>query len=210
MSEAISPDQAGDVESAAEQARVDAAYLQELFQAILPDNKNKESRYASFLALELLSEQRPEILYPYWEALVDLLRGKNNSSRYNALHLIANLAVWDPENRFAAILDDFFRVLDDESLPLASHAAGAAGKIARAKPALEPRITRYLLKAGDGQSNPGRRDLVRGYALDSFAGYYETAADPQAILGFVIGLVDCASTGTRKKAKQFLKDRGIQ
>ena len=194
-----------DVESIAEKALADERVLLQLLEGISPRSKKHAIRGNSYEALMCLAGERPERLFPYWGTFVELLGSDNRFSVYCAVHLIAALVEADEEGRFEAIFDIFYSLLDDESVMIAGHVAGLSGKVAGAKPELQPRITEKLLGIDATHFEQGHKDMVKSYAIESFDAYFEEAKDRETIIEFVRQQLDCSSPKTRKVAKRFLK-----
>jgi hypothetical protein len=154
----------------------------------------------------LLSEQHPEILLPHWAHFTKLLRSDNGFSKYVAIHVIANLVTAGDEGRFEKTFNTFYKLLDDESIMVASHVAGVSGQIAKAKPALQGKITRRLLDIDKTHFAPDRQALIISYALPSFAQYFADAdaRDQDRMLAFAHQQLECGSPKTRKLAKDFV------
>ncbi|CAJ37341.1 hypothetical protein [Methanocella arvoryzae] len=191
-----------------DQAIKDSAVLDRLLNDLLPENKDKDKRFKSFNALMLVSESRPELLYERWDFLAGLLRSGNTNSKYNSLFLLANLAAVDERGIFESIFDDYFGLLADEKTSIAAHIAGSAGKIARAKPVLQSRITGKLLDLGGEEFDHKRQALIAGYAIESLAEYFEASQDKALIIEFARSWLQCESPKTRKIAKKFLEAHG--
>jgi len=51
------------------------SYLSNVLQGVL--SKEDSERYPNVIAVELLSEKNPEILYPHWDFFADILKNKN-------------------------------------------------------------------------------------------------------------------------------------
>ncbi|MDR3574107.1 MAG: hypothetical protein P4L50_09605 [Anaerolineaceae bacterium] len=192
------------IDAAAEAAVVNERLLLELLEGLAPDNKNSQVRYNSFRILEIVSVKHPEVLVPHWNFLVELLKSHSDPSKYNALHIIANLVSAGKDGGFEAIFDEYFDLLEEDNLPLVAHLAGLAGKIARAKPRLQSRITEKLLSIDQTHFNGERNELIKGYAIESFDEYFEQAPDKEIIAAFVKDQIHSSSPKTRKKAADFL------
>jgi hypothetical protein len=192
------------LDAAAEAAVVNEPLLLELLEGIAPDNKLSQIRYNSFRILEIISTKNPEALLPHWNFLVELLKSQNDPSKYNALHIIANLVSSGKDGGFEAIFDLYFDLLEEDNLPLVAHLAGLAGKIARAKPRLQSRITEKLLSIDQTHFNDERNELIKGYAIESFNEYFDHAPDKEIIAAFVKDQIHSSSPKTRKKASDFL------
>ena len=181
--------------------------LQDLLDGISPHTQKSVIREGSSKAVLYLSEQHPEVLRPHWAYFIGLLRSDNGFSKYVAVHVIANLVSAGDEGRFEKSFNAFYKLLDDESVMVASHVAGVSGQIACAKPQLQGKITQRLLTIAQTHFPPDRQALIISYAIQSFDQYLSdtTARDQDHILAFVQQQLDCASPKTRKLAKDFVK-----
>jgi len=166
--------------------------------------KNETVRYNCSKTLNLLSEEHPEVLYPKWDFFVELLNSDHTYWKLSVIPLIANLTRIDTENKFERIFDEYYRLLEDKSIIPAAWIADYSGRIARAKPELETRITDKLLSIDETHHHPERRDLIKAGAIESFDEYFNEAADKKKILEFVKKQLECKSPKTRKIAKEFL------
>jgi len=90
-------------------------------------------------------------------------------------------------------LDEFFKLLDDESIINAMHTAGLAGKIARAKPELMARNMEKHLSEEKTQFDKSRQDLISSYVLDSFDQLFLESDDKDNICKFAMKHLDCGS-----------------
>jgi hypothetical protein len=194
-----------DIEAVATQALADERILPELLDGISPESKKNIIRTNSFNTLLILAKQHPEVLFPRWDYLVELLQSNNGFSQYPAIHLIAALAPSDDAQRFEAIFDTFYSLLNDKSVMVAGHVAGVSGQIATAKPHLQTKITERLLTIDDTHHEQERKDLIKARAIESMDAYFETTEKKDDIIAFVRAQLDCASPKTRKVAKTFLK-----
>nr|MDO8133629.1 hypothetical protein [Candidatus Njordarchaeum guaymaensis] len=190
-------------ETLAREAVDDKRTVSQLLEGIL--SKKEATRYDSFKALLLLSGKHPEVLYPEWDFFAKLIDSDNNSMRYIALHIVANLATVDAQNKFDKIFGKYFSLLDDKNLPTAAHLAGNSGKIAKAKPQLQTKITNKLLSIDKTHHSPEHKDLIKSYAIESFSEFFGEAKDKREIMKFVKKQLQSRSPRTRKTAKEFLK-----
>ncbi len=191
------------VESMAKKALKEEGILSELIDNLT--TKNETVRYNCSKTLNLLSDEHPEVLYSKWDFFVELLNSDHTYWKLSVIPLIANLTRIDTENKFEGIFDDYYRLLDDKSMIPAAWVADNSGKIARAKPELQTRITDELLRIDETHHHPERRDLIKAGAVESFDEYYEEAVDKKKILKFVKKQLECKSPKTRKIAKEFLE-----
>jgi hypothetical protein len=174
--------------------------LSELLGAL--KSKDDAERYGSFEVLLDLSEKNPASLYPHWDFLAEMLGSKNAYRKLIAVRLLSRLTRADSENRFEKIFDKYYNLLND-SVIVAGHITADSGRIARAKPELQARITDRLLNID--KTAQKHKDLIKAGAIDSFGEYFEDSQDKESIMEFVRRQLDGESPKTREKAKEFLK-----
>jgi len=190
------------LEQAAEKAIEDDSILSELLDGIL--SKNEKTRFNSHQILLYISENDPAVLYPKWDYLADLLTSDNHFHRYIVINLIANLVKVDSDNKFERDFDRYFDNIAGERTMVAGQAALNAGKIARAKPNLQAKITGILLKID--QIHQGKQtELMKAGAITAFNDYFDEAGDKEKIIDFVKTSLESDSPRTRKVAREFLE-----
>ena len=190
----------------AELALKDEKVLQELLDGLL--SKKDTIRYGSFKALNVLSEKHPERLYGSWDFFADLLGSDYTHRKYITIYIIANLTRVDSEEKFEKLFNTYYELLGDKSVIPPAHVAINSGKIALAKPKLQPEITNKLLEI---ESTVQRhKDVVKASAIEEFDTYFEESKDQARIMEFVKAQLDCGSPKTRKKARAFLKKWSIE
>jgi len=181
---------------------VEDELLTELLEGIL--SKKDEIRSKSFKGLMRISEDQPELLYPKYDYLANLLDSDNHYQRNIAINLLANLALIDTENKFEKIFDKYFSNIDGNRTMVAGQAAINSGKIARAKPNLRTKITKRLLNLE--KTHKGKHvDLIIAYTIEAFEQYFKELSNKKEILVFVKTQLESKSPKTRKLAREFLK-----
>jgi hypothetical protein len=169
-------------------------------------SKKDEIRSDSFRILKRISEEQPNALYPKWDYLADLLDSDNHFQRYISINLLANLAKVDVQNRFEKIFDKYFANIEGERTMVAGQAALNSGKIAKAKPKLQAKITTVLLNIE--KTHQGKQvELIKAYAVEAFNEYFKESSDKNKILDFVKAQLESKSPKTRKVAQEFLKKK---
>lgn len=168
-------------------------------------SKNETIRYNSHKVLFFLTEEHPQTLYSSWDYLVKFLDSDNTYHKLSAVLLLANLTRIDKDNKFEKVFDKFYGLLDDRSFITAAYLAGASGKIAKAKPKLQTKITNRLLSIDKTHHEQERKDLVKASIIESFEEYFEQTRSKKRILDFVKEQLSCKSPKTKKAAKEFLK-----
>src|SRR5665647_1136794 len=122
------------VEEAASKALKEGETLAELLEVIV--SKQDKIRFNGYHVLLHISEHNPDVIYPKWDYLADLLKSDNHYNRYIVINLLANLVKVDKENKFEACFDRYFDNIAGEKTMVAGQAALNAGKIVKAKPTL--------------------------------------------------------------------------
>jgi len=197
-----------DVETMAKKAMKNDGILSELLDNL--KTKNETVRYNCSKVLNFISEENPEVLYPRWDAFVELLTSDHTYWKLSVIPLLANLVRIDIEDKFDRIFDKYFSLLNDKSMIPAVWIAANSGKIAKAKPELQTRITNKLLTIDQTHHHPERRDLIKGSAIESFDEYFEETKDQKKILEFAKKQLNCKSPKTVKIAKDFVKKWGSE
>ena len=149
--------------------------------------KKARTKYGCARILRLLSEKKPEILYPRFDFFVGLLDSENTFLKWDAIHILGNLATDDSEGKFEKILDKYLAPIGGPALITAANVIGGAAKIALAKPALTGRITRELLKVGKAQYQTDEcRNVALGQTIDSFDHFFHQIEAKGQIFLFLI------------------------
>jgi hypothetical protein len=196
-----------DIADVAKAAMKDKIFLSELIEHL--KSKKEIIRSNSSNALNLISHENPDILYPYWDFFFSLLDGENTYWKCSGIPIIANLTRVDNENKFEKLFEKYYSLLDDKkSFIPAAYLARSSGTIASAKPNLRAKITQRLLKIDETHHHPERRDLVKSDIIQAFDEYFEEAEDKKKIVEFVRKQLECDSPKTRKMAAKFLEKWG--
>ncbi|MHA2059995.1 MAG: hypothetical protein ACW976_04370 [Candidatus Ranarchaeia archaeon] len=166
--------------------------------------RNETLRHNCYKVLLKISEKDPERLYPKWDFFVDLLKEGTTSRKFMGVNIISNIIKVDAENKFEKIFETFYGLLNDKSVIPVSHVAGNSGKIIKAKPHLQSKITRKLLNIEQFSHDSKQKELVKAYVIDAFDEYYKDSEDKPKIMGFVQAQLASKSPKTQKKAKAFI------
>ena len=167
-------------------------------------SKNETYRYNCFKVLNIVSEEKPNILYPYWDFFENHLRSKNEYHKMSAVLIIANLTSVDKEKKFEGLFDEFYGGLKSEKTITSIYIVKSSGKIANSKPHLKEKITKILLNIE--KIHPGKQiELVKAAVIEYFFDHFDNKKE---IIDFVKKQTNSASPKTRKIAKDFLKKYG--
>jgi hypothetical protein len=191
------------IKTVAKKALKDDKLLAELLDNLW--SKNETIRYNSHKVLFFITEKQPQRLYSHWDYLVKFLDSDNTYHKLSMVLLLANLTRIDKNNKFEKIFDQFYGLFDDKSFITAAYLAGASGKIAKAKPKLQTKITNRLLNIDKTHHEQERKDLVKAAIIEAFEEYFDQSKNKKIIVDFVQKQLNCKSPKTRKAAKEFLK-----
>lgn len=192
------------IETVAKAALKDEKFLSRLIENL--KSKKETVRHNSSKALNLISKENPDILYPHWDFFFSLLDGDNTYWKCSGIPIIANLTKVDNKNRFEENFEKYYSLMDDKkSFIPAAYLARSSGAIAQSKPNLRKKITKKLLRIDETHHDPQRCDLVKGDIIEAFDEYFEEAEEKMEIIAFVKEQLDCDSPKTRKIAAKFLQ-----
>jgi len=172
------------------------------------------AKFACAKALLLLSESRPEAVYPYFDDIARLLGSDNNIIKWDAAITLANLAPADRENKFEKAYGTYFSLLDSDSMITAGNAVKNAWKIVMKYPTREEDITARILRAAGrgflykGEPSPECGYIFAAGALECFDRYFDLSGSKEKMLDFARALADCPRASTAKKARGFLTTYG--
>ncbi len=191
-------------EGLAREAIRDSNLLLEVFNGI--SSSSPKVKFKSAKILTLISERNPQKLYQRIDFFIDLLDSGNQILKWNAIDVIANLASVDVDKRFEKIFDKFYGLLEEGSLITAAHVISNSWKIVNAKPMLESKITKELLKVEKIQLPTEEcRNILFGYTIRSFDQYFEKIQNKNEVIDFARRQLNNSRNATKAKADKFLK-----
>lgn len=187
--------------------------LNTLFEIVYTETSS--IKYACSKIIRLVSEQRPDLIYPYFENVVKWLHHKNSFIKWDGIMILSCLSVVDHEDRFKAIFQDYFGLIHDPQMITAANVIGNAWKIVLAKPELESQITRQLLNVPNitylnkGEPSPECNCIVCGQVLDCFEKYFDHSEHQSEMINFAKGQLDSPRKSAAIKAEKFIKNHVI-
>jgi hypothetical protein len=171
-------------------------------------------KYGCEKVLRRISEEAPELLYPYFEDFAALLEAKNSFVKWGAILTLANLVRVDTDKRFDALFERYFAPISGPEMITAGNIVGAAARIARARPELVGRIVGEILKVETaryehhGEVSEECRRVVCGHAVDTFSSLVDQIEGLETVTEFVRRQLDNPRPQVRKKANHFLRQLG--
>ena len=190
-----------DIKELAQKALTDNVLIHELLNGIV--SKDNTTRSNSFNVLQIVSAEKPEILYPQWDYFHKMLISKNNYHRYIAIYILADLTRVDKENKFEDIFEDYYGILAGDKIMTASHVALNSSKIVLNKPELQSKILDRLLDI-DNIHQGRQNELLKSYVIEALRKMYPEIKDKKRVAKFIEDQMDSSSPKTRDLAACFL------
>jgi len=166
-------------------------------------------RYGCAKILMDLSETHPEKLYPHMDSFIRLLDSKYRILTWNAIAVLANLARVDKDNKFDAIFNKYYSLLNNEYMVTVANVVGNSGKIALAKPYLIPRMTNELLKVQSLSTTPHLteecRRVIAQETIQTFDQFFDKIEDKKKVISFVKRHINSPRKTLRNEAENFLE-----
>ena len=162
--------------------------------------------YHCFYVIDAASQKRPDLFYPYWNEIVQLLHHKNSYHRDFALEIIGNLTKIDQENRFSDIEEEYFGLINDEKFMTGNRCVRNFLKIFKYKADQRARIVETLLNI-DQRCNytEKQKGVLKSDVLEILDEIYTEVSEQDKINALIRAEVNCISPKTRKKAKELIK-----
>ncbi|MFH1194887.1 MAG: hypothetical protein V1720_04195 [bacterium] len=178
--------------------------LPEVFEGL--NYPKADTKYGCEKVLRLISESKPEILYPYFDRFVEMMNSDVTFHKWGAIISIANLASVDTENKIDRLFKKYFSPIDGTTMITAANIIGSAYKIALAKPELADKIAKEILKVEYAIYETDEcRNIAIGHAIESFTNFYELIKNKKQVNKFILEQMNNSRTAVKKKAGKFLK-----
>jgi hypothetical protein len=173
-------------------------YLDDIIKGLDSGERRVQSGCAELASL--LSEDKPDLLYPHVEVFVANLEAQAPVLRWEAVCALGNLASVDKQKKTPALIERIAVFLSDKSIVLQGHSVHALTKIAKVFPETSSDILEALLDHTD--YFPGNRIGFIVEAMEPFVGNPEFAAK---VKRFVEPFLESESKSVVKKARKVMK-----
>jgi hypothetical protein len=180
----------------------DSGLLREVINGT--SHKKADVKYGSTKILRIISEKKPDILYPHWAFFVELMDHENQILKWNAMDIIANMLRVDTEDKFNPLFEKYYELITNDVMITAGHVVDNSGKIALVRPELQDQITDYLFKVETTERDPECRNILLGKAILSFEKYFDQIKQKDEVIAFVQRQLNNSRSATKKKAEKFL------
>ena len=173
------------------------------------------ARYRSDKVLRVVSESRPDLLYPFFDVYANLLDIDNSFIKWGAILTLANLVGVDTEKKFDDIFVKYYRPITGNVMVTAANIIGSSARIVSARPELASRITDEILKVEKAKYelhdvlSPECRNVALGQAVDTFDEIFDLLGDKDTVVKFVKRQLKNTRNAVVKKAEKFIKRHKI-
>lgn len=174
-------------------------------------HKQGRIKFGCEKVLQLISEQQPGLLYPYFDAFVELLDSDNQILKWGAIIILSNLAPVDIHRKFEALFGKYYLPVTETAMITAANVIGNSWKIALAKPELSDKIAREILRAetatyeNKGRVSPECNNVVYEHAIDSLGKFYDHIGEKKPVIDFIRRQLHNPRKPVAEKAKRFLE-----
>ena len=179
----------------------------ELISELLPylsgnDKALKNSLIKTFAAI---SKKSPSSLYPHFMQFSDLMLDNDKLLQWNAIDIVANMAVVDEMDYFdQALIQRFLNLLYDDSMITATHSVDNLWKIAKSKKWTQSIIAEHLVRIDKTKRRPECANILTGKAIQAFSRILPEIKEKSKIIGFVERNLSNPRPATAKKAELFI------
>ncbi len=180
--------------------------LPEIFEGLNADQANL--KYGCDKILRLISEQAPALLYSKFDFFADNLNSENNFFKWGAIHILANLAAVDSENKFGRLFDRYFAPISGPVLVTAANIIKGAAQIAQVKPELIAKIVQAFLQVETAKyQNAECRNIALGQVIKSVEKFFGQIQDKEPMLALIKKQLKNSRPATKKAAENFMKKK---
>jgi hypothetical protein len=193
-----------DLDQLAAQVSGNPAGIREMMEGLKADQPRL--KFGCAKVLRLIGERRPELLYPHFDAFVQLLGDENKILQWEAVFVLSHLARVDKQNKFEAIFERYFAPIAGPTMITAGNIIGGAARIALARPEWADRVATQVLAVRQATYQTAEcRNVAIGHAIRTLGEIMRLLRDREPALQFVREQLHNTRAATRKKAVTFLK-----
>ena len=202
-------EQRADVDAVARRAVKRPESIAELIAAFKAEKGT--AKYGYEKVLRLVSERRPDLIYPHFDFFAALLDGNNNFLKWGAIRTVANLTAVDRAGRFEALFEKYYAPILGPTMITAANIIGSSPRIVQAKPRLAASIAQEILKVRraryelHGVPSPECRNVAIGHAIKALDQIFDRIEDQAAMIQFVRRQLANTRRPVVRKAEQFLR-----
>ena len=185
---------------------INTSLIQDVLNAFNSDNP--KLRYGSSKTILLLSEQKPELLYPFFPFFIKLLSSENIIIKCTAIDIICNLSYVDIDNKIDEnIIKKLIDFITCDSQITASHVVENIWKLTLNGNLTPEELTKAFLRVSEAHITSECKNVLAGHIIESFSKFFDLISNDakKEVLAFAKFHTTNTRIGTRKKAEQFIK-----
>lgn len=157
-----------------------------------------------------ISEDKPIIIYPYFERLAKLLDCRNNFIKWGVILMIPNLLKVDNGHLWYIVRERYLKSFQATQIAEFGNAIKGLGKILTAYPEEEKNILPLLLAIDNhtflykGEYSKECQNVAKGQIIDVFDELYPESSYKKEMILFTENNLDNERKSVKAKAKKFL------
>jgi hypothetical protein len=158
-----------------------------------------------------LSQEKPELLYPYFERMSQLLDSENNFIKWGFILSLPNMLTVDQEHKWEKISKQFYALIDSNSIVVFGNFVSGLPIILNKHPEDEDFIMSKLLSIENhvflhkNEVSPECINVAIGHIINYFDKIYAKSNYKQEMITFAQKNLNNDRYPVRRKAKAFLK-----
>lgn len=169
-------------------------------------SKNPAIKYGFTKKLLEMAKLEPQVLYPFFNQFVDLLKSENKIIKWTAINVIGLLAIVDKQNKVDKQIDLLISLLSCGNLIIVNNTIFSLGKIAEAKPRFSPLIMNELLAIENYTFETTEcRNIAIGKVIETLGNFTDEIKNDKWVISFIERVTNNTRNATKKKALSLLK-----
>jgi hypothetical protein len=175
------------------------------------NNQKGSIKFRCEKILRIVSEQKPEIIYPYFEFFIKFLDSQNKFIKWGAIITISNLAAVDKKKKFDKIFIKYYSPITGKVMVTSANIITNSWKIVLARPELADKIANEILKSERSRYEYNSKlsrecsNVVFGHAIESFDHFYDKIINKKVVDSFIKRQLNNTRKPVAKKAEKFLR-----
>lgn len=163
-----------------------------------------------------ISEERPDLLYPYFDRMRRLLDSDSSFIRWGFILTLPNMIKVDKDNRWETVHERYLSLIGSNSVPAFGNAVSSLWKILEKYPEAEKDVVPRLLKIDNqefiykGEVSQDCLSIAKGHIIDCFDRIYENSSYKEEMLAFAQANADNPRNLVRRKARRFITNHSIE
>lgn len=173
-------------------------------------------KYACTKILRNLSENSPQLIYPFYFEIAAWINHANTFIKWDAIYILSNLASVDTENHFEKIKNDYLDLIKLSQMVTAATVVGNCWKFVVSNPELDSEITNRLLEVPSitylhkNEVSPECNKIVCGKVIESFYNYFDLSENQNRMIIFAQNQLNSTRKSVVKVANKFLKEKSAK